>query len=81
MTIYVLTFKATASHDAEKRAGLNRFLKAALRSYGLRLIEIETKEDVETPPARVALYKDSATLDEPIGYYDYGSSIPLVPKS
>jgi hypothetical protein len=44
MTIYVLTFKATAQHDAERRAGLNRFLKAALRAYGLRLVRIETKE-------------------------------------
>jgi hypothetical protein len=47
MTIYVLTFKATSRHDAEKRAGLNRFLKAALRSYGLRLIGLTTQEQDE----------------------------------
>ena len=44
VTIYALTFKSTAQHDADKRAGLNRFLKAALRSYGLRLIGMETRE-------------------------------------
>jgi hypothetical protein len=46
MTIYVLTFKATAQHDADKRAGLNRFLKTMLRTYGLRCTNIEEKEQV-----------------------------------
>jgi hypothetical protein len=52
MTIYILTFKSTATHDAEKRAGLNRFLKAALRSYGLRLTGMETKELPESRPRK-----------------------------
>ena len=43
VTTYVLTFKSTAQHDAERRAGLNRFLKAALRSYKLRLVSMESK--------------------------------------
>ena len=44
MIIYTLTFKSTAAHDAEKRAGLNRFLKTMLRTYSLRCVNIEETE-------------------------------------
>ena len=47
VTTYVLTFKSRVVDDGERRANLNRFLKAALRSYGLRLVNMQTKAPAE----------------------------------
>lgn len=48
VTTYVLTFKSRVVDDSERRANLNRFLKAALRAYNLRLVKMEIPE--EGPP-------------------------------
>lgn len=47
MTIYVVTLKTTAQHDAEKRADLNLFLKKMKRTFGLKCVGIEEGELVE----------------------------------
>ena len=37
VTTYVFTFESSRTDDAERRAGINMFLKDSLRKYGLRL--------------------------------------------
>ena len=65
MTIYVLTFKSTAGHDAEKRAGLNRFLKTMLRTYKLRCVGIEEREEDAKPRrATKAMRSEASALAE-----------------
>jgi hypothetical protein len=65
MTIYVLTLKTTAQHDAEKRADLNSFLKTMKRTFGLKCIGIEEKEVVErVKPAKAKRLSHNATQNQ-----------------
>lgn len=45
VTTYILTFKSSVPDEQDRRANLNRFLKAALRSYKLRLVNMQKLEE------------------------------------
>lgn len=51
-TTYVLTFVSSLPDEADRRASLNRFLKAAKRAYGLRLVRLRTETAPKRAPKR-----------------------------
>jgi hypothetical protein len=67
VTIYVVTLQTNAQHDAEKRADLNLFLKKMRRTFGLRCVGIEVKEQEVKAPVTRRANRTTPTADDHLG--------------